>query len=125
RERRRGVLGRERSRRHHRGLRRHRPRLVHACAASPRGEPHRPRAVPRRRDRRLRRALMTRPFLAASLAAALLVLVRSAPHVLFEGSHFDSDMAIFGIMGLDLARGEPLPFYAYGQQYLLAIEAYL
>jgi len=51
---------------------------------------------------------MTRPFLAASLAAALLVLVRSAPHVLFEGSHFDSDMAIFGIMGLD-HHGQRLP----------------
>lgn len=55
----------------------------------------------------------------------LLVLLRGVPHVFFRNAHFDSDMAIFGVMGIDIAHGRTIPFYGYGQTYLLAVEAWL
>ncbi len=62
---------------------------------------------------------------ALSVAALLfLVLLRGIPHVFFRNAHFDSDMAIFGVMGIDIAHGRTIPFYGYGQTYLLALEAW-
>ena len=56
--------------------------------------------------------------------AAALVLFRSAVFVFFEGA-FDSDQAIVGLMAKHLSEGRTLPVFTYGQDYQLAIEAWL
>ena len=55
----------------------------------------------------------------------LLVLLRSAVFVLWEGSYFDSDQAIVGLMAKHLAEGRAFPLFYYGQNYMLGVEAYL
>jgi hypothetical protein len=44
---------------------------------------------------------------------------------MYEHSHFDSDQAILGLMARDIVTREGFPLFYYGQQYLLAIEAWL
>src|SRR5215471_16311019 len=62
----------------------------------------------------------------AVLAAVVaLVLFRSTMFVFKPGLDFDSDQAIFGLMGKHLAEGRAFPLFIYGQNYLLAIEAWL
>ncbi len=63
-----------------------------------------------------------------SLVAALLsvlVLARSWPFVWWPAAHFDSDQAIVGLMAKHISEGRAFPLYYYGQQYMLAIEAWL
>ena len=55
----------------------------------------------------------------------LLVLLRSAVFVFWEGSYFDSDQAIVGLMAKHLAEGRAFPLFYYGQNYMLGVEAYL
>jgi hypothetical protein len=40
-------------------------------------------------------------------------------------AHFDSDQAVFGLMGRDLIAGESFPLFMYGQRYLLAVSVWL
>ena len=56
--------------------------------------------------------------------AAGLVLLRSAVFVFFDAV-FDSDQAIVGLMAKHLSDGRTLPVFTYGQDYQLAIEAWL
>ena len=57
-------------------------------------------------------------------AAAALILLRSAVFVFFDAV-FDSDQAIVGLMAKHLGEGRALPVFTYGQDYQLAIEAWL
>jgi hypothetical protein len=56
--------------------------------------------------------------------AVVLVLLRSAVFVLFE-VFFDSDQAIIGLMAKHLSEGRVFPLFTYGQDYNLAVEAWL
>ena len=38
---------------------------------------------------------------------------------------FDSDEAVFGLMAKHLAEGRAFPLFMYGQNYILAVEAWL
>ncbi|HET8935099.1 MAG TPA: hypothetical protein VFN67_16740, partial [Polyangiales bacterium] len=64
--------------------------------------------------------------LSAVLVGALcvLVIVRCWAFVV-EGAHFDSDQAVVGLMGLDLAEGRAIAWFTYGRRYMLAIGAWL
>ncbi len=62
------------------------------------------------------------------MAVALVVAViafRAAVFVFWEGSHFDSDQAITGLMAKHLAEGRAFPVFWYGQSYMLATESWL
>ena len=56
--------------------------------------------------------------------AAGLVLLRSAVFVFFDAV-FDSDQAIVGLMAKHLSDGRTFPVFTYGQDYQLAIEAWI
>ena len=55
----------------------------------------------------------------------LLVLIRSLPFALYEQIQFDSDQAVFGLMAKHLSEGRAFPLLMYGQEYLLAVDAWL
>ena len=57
--------------------------------------------------------------------AALLVIARSAVFLLWEQSNFDSDQAMFGLMAKHIVEGRAWPMFIYGQDYMLALEAWL
>jgi len=57
--------------------------------------------------------------------AAALVLLRSAIFVFREQSHFDADQAVIGLMGKHLAELRAFPLFLYGQNYILAVEAWM
>ena len=68
----------------------------------------------------------TEPVVAAGYAvAALIVLVRCAVLTYHGQVYFDSDQAVFGLMAKHLAEGRAFPVFMYGQNYLLAVEAWL
>src|SRR5262245_33271064 len=74
------------------------------------------------------RAAMTvrdRGTVVAGTVAALLVVVRSIPHVFYANAHFDSDQARVGIQALDIVHFRAVPFYLYAQKYLLSLESWL
>jgi hypothetical protein len=56
---------------------------------------------------------------------ACAVLVRAFPFVWWPNTHFDSDQAIVGLMAKHISEGRAWPLYFYGQNYMLAVEAYL
>ncbi|MEZ5417636.1 MAG: hypothetical protein R2708_09860 [Vicinamibacterales bacterium] len=64
------------------------------------------------------------PLVAALLAVALVVLARAVPFMA-PGVRMDADQAVMGLMAKHIAEGRAFPLYFYGQDYLLAIEAYL
>ena len=77
------------------------------------------------RSRTTDRASRLHPFVLAALAVlALSVCIRAWVFVA-HGVHFDSDQAVIGIMGNDLAEARELPWYTYGRRYMLAIGAWL
>jgi hypothetical protein len=53
------------------------------------------------------------------------ILFRSAIFVFGSTLSFDSDEAVFGLMGKHLAEGRAFPLFMYGQSYILAVEAWL
>ena len=53
------------------------------------------------------------------------VLLRAFPFVWWPATHFDSDQAIVGLMAKHISEGRAFPLYYYGQNYMLAVEAYL
>jgi len=67
----------------------------------------------------------TRERVLVCLAAVLIVVFRSAMFVFKPALDFDSDQAIFGLMAKHLSEGRAFPLFIYGQNYLLAVEAWL
>jgi hypothetical protein len=55
----------------------------------------------------------------------LLVVARSAIFVFWEQSFFDSDQAVIGLMAKHLSELRAFPVFMYGQNYKLAVEAWL
>jgi len=53
------------------------------------------------------------------------VLLRSAPFILFEQLHFDSDQAVVGLMAKHLVEGRTFPIFFYGQAYMLGVQAWI
>ena len=68
---------------------------------------------------------MRRERAAAYGLVVVLVLFRSLPFALYEQIQFDSDQAIFGLMAKHLSEGRAFPLFMYGNEYLLAVEAWL
>lgn len=64
-------------------------------------------------------------FVLVASLLALLVVSRAFPFVWWPHSHFDSDQAIVGLMAKHISEGRAFPLYFYGQDYMLAVEAYL
>ena len=56
--------------------------------------------------------------------AVALVLLRSAAFVWFE-ANFDSDQAWQGLMAKHISEGRAFPIFTYGQNYNLAVEAWM
>ena len=54
-----------------------------------------------------------------------LILFRSIIFIFWEQSHFDSDEAITGLMAKHISAGRAFPVFWYGQNYMLAVEAWL
>jgi hypothetical protein len=63
-------------------------------------------------------------WIAIALVACA-VVVRTFPFVWWPGTHFDSDQATVGLMAKHISEGRAWPVYFYGQNYMLAVEAYL
>jgi len=57
--------------------------------------------------------------------AILLILIRSAVFVFWPESDFDSDQAVYGLMAKHISEGRAFPLFMYGQNYMLAVEAWL
>ena len=68
---------------------------------------------------------MSRPLLLAFVCASAVVVARSIVFMAYEGLHFDSDQAVFGLMAKHLAEGRAFPLYQYGYHYLLAVSVWL
>ena len=63
-----------------------------------------------------------------ALAATVLiaaVVFRSWFFLHYDESYFDSDQAIVGLMAKHLAEGRAKPLFFYGQEYMLAVEAWV
>jgi hypothetical protein len=58
-------------------------------------------------------------------ALTLVILFRSAVPVFWPLSYFDSDQAITGLMAKHLSELRAFPVFYYGQNYMLAVEAWL
>jgi hypothetical protein len=56
---------------------------------------------------------------------ALITIARSAVFVFWEGSYFDSNQAVIGLMAKHLSELRAFPLFMYGQNYQLAVEAWL
>lgn len=57
--------------------------------------------------------------------AALLVILRSSVLVFWPQSQFDADQAVTGLMAKHLSELRAFPVFYYGQNYMLAVEAWL
>jgi len=61
-----------------------------------------------------------------ALALGLLALVlRSWFFLRFDEAYFDSDQAIVGLMAKHITEGRAWPLFFYGQEYMLAVEAWV
>jgi len=61
----------------------------------------------------------------AVVLVAVVVLFRAGIFVFWERAQFDSDQAIFGLMAKHLGELRALPVFMYGQNYILAVEAWM
>lgn len=68
---------------------------------------------------------ISRERLLVIAAAVVLVVARTSVFVIWEQAAFDSDQAIVGLMAKHLAEGRAFPLFFYGQNYLLAVEAWM
>lgn len=59
------------------------------------------------------------------VATALLIIARTALFLIWEQAAFDSDQAIFGLMAKHIAEGRAFPLFIYGDNYMLALQAWL
>src|SRR4030095_7389773 len=66
-----------------------------------------------------------RPLAMAIGIAIVMVIARSAVFLAWEHADFDSDQAVVGLMAKHIGEGRALPVFFYGQQYMLAVEAWL
>ncbi len=66
-----------------------------------------------------------RTAIIALVAAAMLVVARSAVFLIWEQSAFDSDQAIFGLMAKHIVERRAFPVFIYGDNYMLAVQAWL
>ncbi len=64
-----------------------------------------------------------RVAVAAIVVAA--VLLRGAVFLCWEQASFDSDQAVTGLMAKHLSEGRAFPLFFYGQNYLLAVQAWM
>lgn len=71
------------------------------------------------------RASEVRPRRMVFGAVALMTVARSAVFVFWEAAHFDSNQAVIGLMAKHLAELRAFPVFMYGQNYQLAVEAWL
>lgn len=69
--------------------------------------------------------ILQRPLAITMAAAVALVLARAAVFLFWEQASFDSDQAIFGLMAKHIAEGRAFPMFIYGDQYMLAVQAWL
>jgi hypothetical protein len=69
--------------------------------------------------------MQQRGVFVALVAAAVLVIARSAVFLIWEQSAFDSDQAIFGLMARHILEGRAFPVFMYGDDYMLALQAWL
>src|ERR1700704_5184288 len=60
-----------------------------------------------------------------SLAAIVLVAVRSFAMLAYEQLDFDSDQAIVGLMAKHLSELKTFPLFFYGQHYMLGVQAWI
>lgn len=65
-----------------------------------------------------------RELVVCLVLVAILVAARSLP-LMAPGVRFDADQAVVGLMAKHISEGRAFPLYFYGQNYLLAVEAYL
>ena len=70
-------------------------------------------------------ALRRRERAIAAGVVLLIVVLRSVVFVFWEQAHFDSDQAITGLMARHLSQLRGFPVFYYGQNYMLAVEAWL
>lgn len=69
--------------------------------------------------------LASREWWISAGAIVLIVLLRSAFFLVWPLSQFDSDQAITGLMAKHLSELRAFPVFYYGQNYMLAVEAWL
>ena len=62
------------------------------------------------------------PFVALVVGA---VLLRGVVFLWWEQASFDSDQAVTGLMAKHLSEGRAFPLFFYGQNYMLAVQAWL
>ena len=65
------------------------------------------------------------PLWIAIALVTVAVGARAFPFVWWPNTHFDSDQAVVGLMAKHISEGRAWPLYFYGQNYMLAVEAYL
>jgi hypothetical protein len=66
-----------------------------------------------------------RTVIISIVAAALLVIARTAVFLIWEQAAFDSDQAIFGLMAKHIVEGRAFPVFIYGDNYMLAVQAWV
>ena len=57
--------------------------------------------------------------------AILALILRSWFFLAFDEAYFDSDQAIVGLMAKHITEGRSWPLFFYGQEYMLAVEAWV
>ena len=57
--------------------------------------------------------------------AAIAILARSGIFIFRDQSYFDADQAVIGLMGKHLSDLRAFPLFLYGQNYILAVEAWM
>lgn len=67
----------------------------------------------------------SRERVAVMTLLVVVTMLRSAVFVVFEGSRFDSDQALLGLMTKHLIEGRAFPVFTYLQPYMLGVEAWL
>ena len=67
----------------------------------------------------------SRERVAVMTLLVVVTVLRSAVFVVFEGSRFDSDQALLGLMAKHLIEGRAFPVFTYLQPYMLGVEAWL
>ena len=66
-----------------------------------------------------------RELVVAAAMVVAAVLARSAVFLLWEHASFDSDQAVTGLMAKHLSEGRAFPLFFYGQNYMLAVQAWI
>lgn len=67
----------------------------------------------------------TREFAAAAALVVSVAVLRGVAFLVWEHASFDSDQAVTGLMAKHLIEGRAFPLFYYGQNYLLAVQAWL